>query len=194
MLSVLLPANTMSMEEVVTLTGHSAACWSVCWHPHRPILASCSSDKSIRLYGFNRSLKASVFQHLTTLPSAHNRTVRQVVFSPDGRRLASASFDSTIGIWERVDKEDLQGSDNEEDNGSGSNEEEWENVGSLEGKSDREIAKDAIYRVHDAQDTRARSKLWPGAAMEDCLLRAEETNQFGFGMLRPTMISNVWPS
>lgn len=123
----------MSLEEVVTLPGHSAACWSVCFHPHRPIIASCSSDKSIRLYGFNRSLKPSVFQHLTTLPSAHNRTVRQVVFSPDGKRLASASFDSTVGIWERIDKEDLPGSDEEEQGGS--NEEEWENVGSLEGMS-----------------------------------------------------------
>ena len=123
----------MSLEEIVTLTGHSSACWSVCFHPHRPIIATCSSDKSIRLYGFNRSLKSSVFQHLTTLPSAHNRTIRQVLFSPDGKRLASASFDSTVGIWERIDKEDLQGSDDEEQGGS--NEEEWENVGSLEGMS-----------------------------------------------------------
>lgn len=51
--------------------------------------------------------------------------------------MASASFDSTVGIWERTSsalESDQAGfgradSDEEEDNA-----EEWENVGSLEGK------------------------------------------------------------
>lgn len=129
--------SALTIEEITTLTGHTGQCWSVCFHPTHPLIASCSSDKSIRLYGFNKSLSKSSFHHLNTLPSAHNRTIRQVVFSPDGKRMASASFDSTVGIWERTssgadhDHPSMgQADSDEEDN----NVEEWENVGSLEGQ------------------------------------------------------------
>lgn len=116
------------LEELCTLSGHSAAAWSVCWHPTEPLLASCSSDKSIRLYAFTQ--KAS-FQHVNTLPAAHNRTIRQIAFSPDGRRMASASFDSTVGIWERNTGHRI--ADNDSDDDEADTSEEWENVGSLEG-------------------------------------------------------------
>lgn len=156
------PSMSSKLEEVATLTGHTAQAWSVCFHPTDPLLASCSSDKSIRLYGFTRSLTGTSFQHINTLPAAHNRTVRQVVFSPDGRRMASASFDSTVGIWERVGSSHLAGgggaladSNDEGDNGG----EEWENVGSLEGEVVRETERDTDWR-------RGGFKLVPNS---DCL-------------------------
>lgn len=36
------------------------------------------------------------------LDSSHTRTVRQCDWSPNGYMLATASFDSTIGMWENV--------------------------------------------------------------------------------------------
>lgn len=49
--------------------------------------------------------------------------------------MASASFDSTIGIWERMAKDDQDSDDDENGGGEASGiQEEWENVGSLEGE------------------------------------------------------------
>lgn len=209
-------ASTDGIEEVASLTGHTSAAWGVAFHPTSPLLASCSGDKSIRLYSFTRALKGSTFQQICTLPSAHSRTIRQIAFSPDGKRMASASFDSTVGIWERtrsgggggasVDAGHaaLSDEDDDEDDGDG-DEEEWENVGSLEGERrssmfsflGREVlGAEFLYRPTDPfallrhtrkQDMRAKSKRSHGAMMEPFWRHAEGTRACGSGMqARPT--------
>lgn len=108
--------------------GHDDRAWHVAWNPTSPILASCSADKTVRLYSY---LTQSVTQgedsapvkfiHNNTIPTGHTKTVRALAWSPSGKTLATASFDANIGIWEQ-----------EESDGDGEKG-EWECMSLLEG-------------------------------------------------------------
>ena len=112
--------------------GHDDRAWHVAWNPQRPILASCSADKTVRMYHYH--LKSTtgdgddneqIFSHSTTIPTGHAKTVRAIAWSPSGKTLATASFDSNIGIW-------AQDEDNESGDING-NTSEWECMSLLEG-------------------------------------------------------------
>ena len=76
----------------VTLIGHTSSVSSVMFSLDGQILASGSSDKTIRLWNVQTGI------HLRTL-TGHTDRVYSVVFSPDGRTLASGSYDKTIRLW-----------------------------------------------------------------------------------------------
>jgi len=59
----------------------------------------------------------------TTIPTGHAKTVRAVAWSPSGKTLATASFDSNIGIWAQEDEGDEDGTPQGE----------WECMSLLEG-------------------------------------------------------------
>lgn len=115
---------------VATLPGHTDRAWHVSWNPATPLLASCSSDKSIRMHNFIPSLSSDridyAFHHQSTIPTSHSRTVRSLAFNPTGATLATASFDSTVGIWQQVAEAGL-------DDGAAGGEGEWEALDPLEG-------------------------------------------------------------
>lgn len=143
--------------------GHSDRAWSLAWNPTMPILASCSSDKDVRLYHYSlpRSSGTSeagsmhtdkgaysgampTFSLKEVIPTGHRRTVRSVAWSPSGKILATASFDSTVGIWERVadvmmavkssgGKMSIDGEDEGNEKGAGGEGAEWDCIGTLEG-------------------------------------------------------------
>lgn len=134
--------------------GHSEPAWCVAWNPTRPLLASCSTDKTVRLYSYhfpaNTSTEANdissrrsvkpVFQFLAEIPTAHKRTIRSIAWSPSGRTLATASFDSTVGVWEEVTDaaEGIDGAEHTDDEDGDVNmgtegPTEWECVTTLEG-------------------------------------------------------------
>lgn len=64
-----------------------------------------------------------IISHLNSIPTGHAKTVRAISWSPSGETLATASFDSNIGIWEQ----EATGDDNEFSKG------EWECASLLEG-------------------------------------------------------------
>ncbi|KAI9009220.1 WD40-repeat-containing domain protein [Hyaloraphidium curvatum] len=104
------------LELVAELKGHLDRVWNLAWHPSGRLLASCSGDKTVRLWAQDAT---GTWVATNVLDGMHKRTVRSVCWSPDGEHLASASFDATTGIWEKgMDREyecvaTLEGHENE---------------------------------------------------------------------------------
>ncbi|XP_063722821.1 F-box-like/WD repeat-containing protein TBL1XR1 [Symsagittifera roscoffensis] len=87
---------------VKTFTGHSNEVNAIKWDPSGLLLASCSDDMTIKIW----NLKNETFVHSL---SAHNREIYTIKWSPTGVStdnpnanpfLASASFDSTVRLWD----------------------------------------------------------------------------------------------
>jgi WD40 repeat protein len=74
------------------LTGHTDWVDSLAISPDGKILASCSRDKTIRLWSLPDG------NHLKTLTGRTN-WVDSLAISPDGKILVSASYDQTIRLW-----------------------------------------------------------------------------------------------
>lgn len=108
------------LEPVSVFEGHADRVWQAVQHPTLPLLATASSDKSARVWNTKTG------QLVATLEGHHKRSVRSVAWRPSASddntaiTLATASFDGTVGIWERLETDDPS-------------EENWECVATLEG-------------------------------------------------------------
>ncbi|KAJ1302179.1 hypothetical protein OPQ81_001007 [Rhizoctonia solani] len=108
------------IRQIASLSGHEDRAWQVAWNPDAPILASCSTDKTVRLYSYSAPPPESTekehdyrFKFATSISTGHTRTVRAIAWAPGGEELGREEHgaDQPSGEWEMVSQ--LEGHENE---------------------------------------------------------------------------------
>ena len=88
--------RTSSATRVATLEGHIHGVNSIAFHPTAPLLATGSSDRTVRLWLL--SSKNDSATCMATL-KGHICNVRSVAFHPTAPLLATGSSDRTVRLW-----------------------------------------------------------------------------------------------
>ena len=113
------------LKLVQNLSGHKGKVWSVAWNYTGETLASCGEDKTVNVWtsrsndsnknngagagdSNNEITNKSLWNLYRKFGENHDRTVRDVAWSPCGKFIAVASFDATISIWEQDKTKDFE--------------------------------------------------------------------------------------
>ena len=110
-------SHNSDLIELWTATEHDGTAWCVAWSPRGDMLASCGSDKTLRIWAAPPSGgdDFSTWTCIAALEGDQTRTVRSCRWSPCGAFIAATSFDSTTLIWERQSDDGGMAVDDEEE-------------------------------------------------------------------------------
>ncbi|XWS59495.1 hypothetical protein CRYUN_Cryun08bG0127100 [Craigia yunnanensis] len=97
--------GNLELKEIQKLQGHTDRIWSLAWNPATSVadvpsvFASCGFDNTVQIWEQSPSTRS--WDCKAVLDEPHTRTLRSFAWSPSGKLLATASFDTAV-IWENV--------------------------------------------------------------------------------------------
>jgi WD40 repeat protein len=86
-----------------TYQGHSDYVSAVAWSPDGKRIASASGDHTVQVWDALTGNNAYTYRGHVDFYWGHftsNASVNAVAWSPDGKRIASSSNDSTVQVWQ----------------------------------------------------------------------------------------------
>jgi len=78
-----------------TLQGHTDKVWSVAFSKDDKVLASCSSDKKLKLWDMTKSPPVEL-----SSPQEHDSSILSLAFSADGKYVVTGALDQKVIVWD----------------------------------------------------------------------------------------------
>ncbi|KAF2864037.1 WD40 repeat-like protein [Piedraia hortae CBS 480.64] len=112
----------MPLKLLGTMHPESGArCWQSVPHPSQPIVATACGDKTVRIYSLQTLQQQSVIE------GGHKRSIRCCTWDKGAEtKLATGSFDSTVGVWTRGVPDDDDDDDDDDIPEEEEDDDEWQ--------------------------------------------------------------------